>query len=312
MGTKRCMLLVCVIMFTLSLPCRSRAQAVSCTYAASSGQPTEVAFDESGNAWVSFYSGDYVAKIQASTCTVLATVRVGSGPEGIAFDGTYMWVANRGSNTVSKVDTLNNTLVASYAVGSYPWGVVFQGGYIWVSNQNSNTVTKLTTSGEIIGNFAVGTKPHQLLATADGVWVTNNGSNNVMYLGSTGQIIYTVATGSEPNWITFDGNGGNIWVSCWSSEEIDKISSEGSLLAKISVSAHGGPEGLTWDINDGLIWGVTWNGYLFSINYETDALTYYDVSGLAGQNLWGITVDQNNQYLWLTEVNANKVVKLTP
>jgi DNA-binding beta-propeller fold protein YncE len=32
-----------------------------------------------------------------------ATVPVGPGPQGVAFDGTNIWVGNFGSNNVSKI-----------------------------------------------------------------------------------------------------------------------------------------------------------------------------------------------------------------
>jgi DNA-binding beta-propeller fold protein YncE len=41
-------------------------------------------------------------KLQASDGAYLGTFAVGSGPQGITFDGVKIWVANSGSGTVSK------------------------------------------------------------------------------------------------------------------------------------------------------------------------------------------------------------------
>src|ERR1700735_4490471 len=48
----------------------------------------------------------------------------------------------------------------SFSVGSGPQGVAFDGADIWVANSNSNTVTKLqANNGAVLGTFAVGTNP---------------------------------------------------------------------------------------------------------------------------------------------------------
>ena len=44
-----------------------------------------------------------VSKIVAATGAVAATIGVGDGPQGVAFDGTYIWVANGGDEAVSKI-----------------------------------------------------------------------------------------------------------------------------------------------------------------------------------------------------------------
>jgi YVTN family beta-propeller protein len=71
-----------------------------------------------------------------------ATVTVGSGPFGVAFDGTYIWVANTSSNSVSKIDPSTNTVTATVTGLSNPLGVAFDGTNIWVANYGSGTVSK--------------------------------------------------------------------------------------------------------------------------------------------------------------------------
>jgi DNA-binding beta-propeller fold protein YncE len=68
---------------------------------------------------------------------------VGSGPEGVAFDGANIWVANHDYNTVTKLRASDGTNLGTFAVGSGPYGVAFDGANIWVTNSGSNTVSKL-------------------------------------------------------------------------------------------------------------------------------------------------------------------------
>jgi len=46
---------------------------------------------------------DTVSKIVAATGVVAATITVGNGPWGVAFDGTHIWTANYLGDTVSKI-----------------------------------------------------------------------------------------------------------------------------------------------------------------------------------------------------------------
>jgi YVTN family beta-propeller protein len=61
--------------------------------------------------YVSNNGDNTVSEIDTSTNTVVATIRVGSGPEGMAItpDGTRLYVAND-SGSVWVLDTSNNTV----------------------------------------------------------------------------------------------------------------------------------------------------------------------------------------------------------
>jgi len=261
--------------------------------------------------WAAFNSGNYVLEISPS-CVQIRKVFVQNGPIGVAFDGTNIWVTNSTSNTVSKIDASSGSYLATYAVGSNPRGVVFDGTSIWVANYLSNTVTKLEASnGQLLGNFAVGSGPYfmSVNGTNNTIWVANRNSNNVMELNQSGGIQNTIATASQPQYLTFDGT--NMWVSCYNSARVEEISSSGVVLKNISVSAHGGPTGLTWDVYDGLIWGVTWGGYVYSLNPNTSAVTYYFQGG-SGNNLYDIRFDTDFRFLWVTDIQASIVDEIVP
>src|SRR2546428_1673005 len=78
---------------------------------------------------------------------VVATVPVGNGPDGVAYDdgNGYVYVTNSYSNNVSVVSGTN--VVATTPVGSYPAGVAYDGGngYVYVANTGSNTVSVIST-----------------------------------------------------------------------------------------------------------------------------------------------------------------------
>src|SRR5215510_8184695 len=71
---------------------------------------------------------------------------VGSGPEGVAFDGASVWVTNQFSNNVTKLRASDGAALGTYAVGEGPGEIAFDGSNIWVTNRFSNNVTKLRAS----------------------------------------------------------------------------------------------------------------------------------------------------------------------
>jgi YVTN family beta-propeller protein len=309
---KNYVLFACVVFLAAFFSPKLKAEAISCQAIIGSGQPQGLAIDGNGNAWVAFNAGNYVLEISHSNCAQLAKVFVQNGPIGVAFDGANIWVTNSVSNTVSKIDASSGSYLATYPVGSQPRGVVFDGTNIWVANYLSNTVTKLQASnGQFLGNFAVGSGPYFMAVngTNNTIWVANRNSNNVMELNQSGTIQNTIATDSQPQFLTFDGT--NMWVTCYNSAKVDEISPTGVVLNRISVSAHGGPTGLTWDVYDGFIWGVTWGGYVFSINPNTSAVSYYFQGG-GGNNLFDMAFDTNTRFLWATDIQASVVDQIVP
>jgi hypothetical protein len=82
-----------------------------------------------------------VTKLRASDGALLGTFSVGSGPEGIAFDGANIWVSNGDYNTVTKLRASDGVNLGNFPVGSGPTAVVFDGASIWVTCNNA--VSKL-------------------------------------------------------------------------------------------------------------------------------------------------------------------------
>ena len=100
----------------------------------------------------------------------MATVTVGSGPEGVAItpDGAFAYVANSGSNTVSVIATASNTVVATVTVGSGPEGVAItpDGAFAYVANSGSNTVSVIATaSNTVVATVTVGSAPFGVAIT---------------------------------------------------------------------------------------------------------------------------------------------------
>jgi YVTN family beta-propeller protein len=306
---------LCVVLLAALVSPKLGAQTTVCQANPVLGQneiAKGIALDGQGHAWIAFSAGNFIGEfIQESngSCVIGQKIPIpGSGPNGIAFDGTYLWVSNYYSNTVSKVSISSSSVVGTFTVGSGPRGVVFDGTFIWVANYLSNTVTKLQPSnGAVIGTFAVGSGPYFMAVNTANhtIWVPNLNSNTVTELNQSGRIVNTISTQGEPVFLAFDGT--NMWVSSYTSETVEEFSPSGAILRVVNVSSFGSPTGLTWDSVDGRIWGVSCSRYLFSIDESTGGVTG---SFLGGGNLYDIIF--NGSVLYVTDIGNGVVTELNP
>ncbi|MCL5023516.1 MAG: Ig-like domain-containing protein [Nitrospirae bacterium] len=108
--------------------------------------PTGIAIDSSGNAWVT-NSGDNTVTELSSSGTALGTFTVGTAPFGIAVSSSgNVWVTNYGTaavpgTTVTELSSSGTTL-GTFAVENNPAGIAIDSsGNVWVANYGSNTVT---------------------------------------------------------------------------------------------------------------------------------------------------------------------------
>jgi YVTN family beta-propeller protein len=112
-----------------------------------------------------------------------ATIDVGAGPNGVAYDGTNIYVTNSGSNNVSVIDPATNTVTDTVDVGAYPTGVAYDGTNIYVANSAGNDVSVIDPATNTqAGYLDVGTNPIGVAYDGTNIYVTNLGSSNVSKL----------------------------------------------------------------------------------------------------------------------------------
>lgn len=73
---------------------------------------------------------------------LLGTFAVGSGPVGVAFDGSNIWVGST-DGTATKLRASDGKLLGTFQTGALSMGVAFDGVNIWVTNSGFNTISKL-------------------------------------------------------------------------------------------------------------------------------------------------------------------------
>jgi YVTN family beta-propeller protein len=89
-------------------------------------------------------STNTVRVIDTVSMSVIATVTVGAGPNGLAVspDGKRVYVTNFSDDTVSVIGTVSNTVTSTIAVGNSPRGVAVSsdGDRIFVANSADGTL----------------------------------------------------------------------------------------------------------------------------------------------------------------------------
>jgi uncharacterized protein (TIGR03437 family) len=210
-------------------------------------------------AYVANNGDNTVSVIDTSSNTVVATIHVGSGPEGVALtpDGTRLYVANDGG-AVWVIDTSNNTVVAKVTVGGDPYAVAItpDGPRVYVTQDNGAAVSAIdTSSNTVIAKMSVPAPPSGVVITPDGrhAYVAsggisgNTGSVSVIDTSSN-TVVATVGLAGLPWGIAVTPDGTRIYVAnsvptiSGGNGEVSVIdTSSNAVIANVMVGA-----GISW------------------------------------------------------------------
>jgi YVTN family beta-propeller protein len=86
-----------------------------------------------GTVWITDGVRDRLVPLDPEDNEVLAGVRVGRGPSGVASGAGAVWVANTLDGSLSRVDPRTRRVVATIDVGGAPRGVAVGAGSVWVT-----------------------------------------------------------------------------------------------------------------------------------------------------------------------------------
>jgi YVTN family beta-propeller protein len=98
-----------------------------------SRRPTGITYAD-GAIWVANSGDAVVTRIDPGSGATLQ-VSVGEGPSALANDSDAVWVANGTAGTVSRIDPNTNEVVATIKTGNAPSGIAAADGFLWVTVQ---------------------------------------------------------------------------------------------------------------------------------------------------------------------------------
>jgi len=265
--------------------------------------PTAIAMDAGGNAWVANDGNNSVSKF-SPTGTALSpdsgfTGGGLGGPRGIAIDQKgHVWVANSGNNSVTELSATGSALSpdTGFTGGglSSPEAVAIdQRGNVWAPNFKSNSVSELGPTGSALSpdtGFTGGglSEPTSIAIDAsNNVWVPNSGpiagphANTVTELSASGAPLSPAGgfplsnayTSSLDLSIAIDAHG-NVWLADGISENggVQEMSAAGVNLSPYGGYSGGGTLGPKSVAIDG-------NGNVWVANSDNDSVAEFSASG---------------------------------
>lgn len=183
--------------------------------------PFGIAFDNSGNLWVSNTNNNTVGEFSRSG-TFLQAITTGLGPYGIAFDQSEnLWVANFGDPINPNVQVIDTTTgVVDQTIPAPPDSAglaVDASGNIWLSSVGrGGLVFKYTDGPEFEpGLFAAfpGFNYDLEFDASGNLWISDYVSNTVKEFSTDGTLMRSLSAGfSGPTGLAFDQSG-NLWVA---------------------------------------------------------------------------------------------------
>ncbi len=250
---------------------------------------------------------------------VIATVTVGTTPQGIAFGGGNAYATNRGSNTVSVIDAATNAVTATITVGTAPTGVAYgTNGYVYVANSSSSSVSVIDASTNAVTATVAVAGSQQLEGIAYGsngyVYVTSSNGGTVSVIdASTNAVTATITVGTSPYGVAY-GTNGYVYVTNEGSNTVSVIdAATNAVTATITVGTA--PYGVAYG-----------SGYVYVTNESSNTVSVIDAStnavtatitvgtapyGVAYGNGYVFTANYSPGTVSVIEASTNSVVATT-
>jgi YVTN family beta-propeller protein len=250
-GRRRPTARVLLVIVALAAPATVTGVALRSTRAAAAPPAATVTL-----AYATSFRANTVSVIDTATNKVVATIPVGSGPEGVAFtpDGTRVYVPNELSGTASVIDTATNTVFATVPVGTMPFGVAVtpDGTRVYVTNQSSNSVSVIdTATNTVTATLLVGAGPYGVAVTPDGsqAYVANQLDGTVSVIDTaTETVTATVTVGTNPSLLAVTPDGSHAWVTNLGSATVSVIDTSTNAVTA-TVPAGTNPRGVAFTAN---------------------------------------------------------------
>ncbi len=210
-------------------------------------EPTGVAVDAAGNAFVADWGNHAVKKIPSGG----SPAAFGTGitqPYGIAVNAAGdVYVADYGSNSVKKIPAAGGSAVVVGTGFMHPMGLAVDAtGNVYVADYGNNAVKKITAGSGTVVTLGSGFNLPTGVAVDNlgNVYVADFGNNVVKMIPAGGGAVVTLGTFSGPRDIVFDG-GGNMYVTEYTTNDLKEVEAGGSSVVLASHYNH--PAGLTID-----------------------------------------------------------------
>lgn len=165
--------------------------------------------------WITDDLADRVVRVSGLTYAQDGTVALeaGSGPRGLATDGSILWVANERSATLVQVDQASLAMIGHpIGLGSSPTELAVGGGSVWVTSVEADTLYRVDPEqGRVVATIEVCDEPDAVAASDDGVWVACRADRVVRRLEVDGSFVIDIDIPGVPSAVAIVADG--VWVA---------------------------------------------------------------------------------------------------
>jgi YVTN family beta-propeller protein len=194
---------------------------------------------------------DSVAVVGAMGLKVMASVPVGSRPDGIAAGFGSVWAVNEAAGSVSRLDASTRRTVQTIGVGRSPRGVAVGPTGVWVANSADRSVSWINPrTNTVVKTIPVGNAPTGVAAGRGNVWVTNSLDDTISVIDATsGQVTATIPVGRRPTGIAIGAT--DAWVTNSGDGTVSRIDTSTRVVTD-TVTVGAGPDGVA--VGAGGVW----------------------------------------------------------
>jgi DNA-binding beta-propeller fold protein YncE len=194
--------------------------------------PHCVRFDHEGKyAYVTFTSGEYLQRIDASTDAVVGSLKLGVGSWNLFHlspDGKKMLVSDYGSGKIALIDLEAFQIQQMYYDFDNPHGIASNASFdtFYITGQFGNTIYRLLMNGNV-RKYSLddnepnilnsGLNPHEIITSPDysKYFVSCQNSNEVRVMDrKTNTLLKTIPVGNMPQEFSISKKQPYIFVSC--------------------------------------------------------------------------------------------------
>jgi YVTN family beta-propeller protein len=268
-----------------------------------------------GMAYVTNFGNGTVSVIDTASQTVVDTIAVGSGPQGIAVNasGTTAYVANQTSDSVSVIDLGTDTVSATIALpaGFVPnFDVLNTTGTALFVSDLANTTNALvvvinTTNNTITGGIGTGSGDlaYDLAYSSvnKALYIPGAASNSLITSSAAGTT--SVAVGTTPTDVAVTPDGSQAYVANNASSSVSVVDLADNAVTATIPTAFG-PFGVDFNAAGTRAYVTQSVGQVSVIDTSTQAvLTTVNVGG----DPWIPKVDPTGTDLWVPNGGSNTV-----
>jgi len=169
-----------------------------------------------GSLWTGACGSKGIAKIDAKTGKVTATLPVGVGPARLALAASAdsIWALTDARGTLSRIDPKENSVVAEFRVPADCGSLVFGEGALWLACPAENRVLRVDVASNVVEkSIDVAAQPEGLTIGDGSIWVLCAKDGKLERIDpKTNKVAKTIELGAPATGGTLAAGEGSVWI----------------------------------------------------------------------------------------------------